>query len=1135
MENKNLNYGTVNAQKSHIGDVYNITNFIDGLSFLLAEYKQQLDEINGQILSFKPRTALERLNSLESRIQNSQAEIDNKTKSKILFLKALCKKELPEFTKEDTAKDFITAYNLNNDDATIKNRVCVEYLNLSDIPKAIGICENLLATDEYNITAWYIKAVTSNNLKEFLSSIPEIVKEDYNFQLSIIYHVLRTVKLNYFEDIEDFGFKLVFDFTKYKEVNYNNKEAWIVTIDLLINKIFNDYPIRYISGESFIIKDVPEIDIVIKFISKYVNALEKTEISETTKHQKYYVNYLNYITKNNDENYKYLVEIYDELEKPNWFYTNTCCQVLNHKKEFQKSLSVLLEYEKLNGDLNSEFYLFKSVILHFLGKNDEIEPLYSRYLDSIELLDERHVFNIINAFFNIQKQIGIKSSYKILLEKVLEKSFSFEDLKLLFKVIIEVRFIEDFDKEVIYSVLVSIKSNPLFDNNCKNLIADNLDFIGKASEALKFMETYVDKTIVSESLRLYIIIIHKQLHNKKENERGRYKELLILLKFWRLNSNYVDEQLLGFEHNLYTEINDLDKLEEIDEFLYNKFPENEKYLFFYLALLERKKDYDKIKEVSLNVKSTFSDEISGVNIAGILLRNKNNTKKGFEILYNLALNTDNTNARKNYFGGSMLFEEYLEKYNEIKYGHWVRYNIDGRIERIKILKKEGIQKDFIGKKVGDKFSHKSSLSGKLSTIEILEIFNDAINLFREISEEAQNPINELGFESFNIPPDIKDLENFLIEQFGASGTEEKIRTDKLFNDYYNYKIGFSEIVTSVFRENSIDAYLHLTSLIGKRFTTLPNKVTKNINISIIDQKFALDFSTLMLFYFLQKELNFEFNHRFVVPYNIKAEVEINISEEINSPHSPFSINISLDGVRKYETPENYQNKRIEFLQSLLEWINTNCEVDLVDEKLETILKLPKEGKKFESSFMKLIIDSMYLSIRQNHRLISSDSSIFLFNHGSGLYNNLLNPEKYLLTFYPEKCNTEFYRFLLKSNYLGININFETLKNEFFDFITGRDNCYILLLENLQFTINNNPNIIISCIQFLKHLYLINSITIDDKNRYASEIFRNTFYGMSNDLINQYQSILMSEFKLLGDYYDEVIKEFLAVKKMYLNE
>ena len=65
-------------------------------------------------------------------------------------------------------------------------------------------------------------------------------------------------------------------------------------------------------------------------------------------------------------------------------------------------------------------------------------------------------------------------------------------------------------------------------------------------------------------------------------------ELLQLLKFWRENSDYIDEQFLIIEHNLFFDINDLDNLEIIDSLLHKHFPENEQYQFFLLLTLDKK-------------------------------------------------------------------------------------------------------------------------------------------------------------------------------------------------------------------------------------------------------------------------------------------------------------------------------------------------------------------------------------------------------------------------------------------------------------------------------------------------------------------------------------------------------------------
>jgi hypothetical protein len=115
----------------------------------------------------------------------------------------------------------------------------------------------------------------------------------------------------------------------------------------------------------------------------------------------------------------------------------------------------------------------------------------------------------------------------------------------------------------------------------------------------------------------------------------------------------------------------------------------------------------------------------------------------------------------------------------------------------------------------------------------------------------------------------------------------------------------------------------------------------------------------------------------------------------------------------------------------------NCEVDMVIEKLEVYPKFTMETQD-NSDFMKNFVDNFYMSSREKFRLISSDISLFVYKQNKSIYNNQLNPEQYLKTFYSDKCDETFYRQLLKWNYLGIDINLNVLKNEFFDLLGGKE-------------------------------------------------------------------------------------------------
>jgi len=1130
MENKNFNTGNLNSEGGNIriGDeqnIYNITNFFEGLTLLIQEYKEQIKTIEDFLYSFKPKTALSLVTALESRILESDINDKNIVRSKILFLKGLCKSELENYPKNETALEFTKAYSLNKTDLKIRNRVVVEYLNIEEFDKAKKLADEIIESEEFNINAWFVKVMASGNIKESLKTVPKTVFNNYSFQLTMIYQIMRIEKDRYFEKLSDYGLKFYIDFEKYNQLTYDNKGAWIVAIDLLTNQLLNKNPLMYIAGEKFLVEETSEMSSLLKLLKIYTDKLEESEISNSLYHQKFIFNYFKYLTTNDDEFAIEIESINNSIEKPSWFYTMVTCQILNHKGKYNKSLDLLEKFHKESPLLNYEFFLFKSIMLHLTDQDDKIDGLFDEYINSIEVIDNKHFFNIYNAFFDTQKRVSNIQSIKAELDKILESSFSFDELKELFKLTTEIRYIEEYEVSEAFKSLLNLSACNKFDVYFKNLIVDNLGRIGKRLEAINFIESYVDKTEISETLRLYIILLHEQLYDKNDNERGKYKELMTLLEFWRKNNTYIDESLLKYEHNLYNEINNLDKLEEIDTILYNAFPENEHYLLLYLNTLERKHNHELIKNISQRIKENFTNEKIGVNISAILLRNNLNTSKGFQILYNLAINSNHTFARRNYFSNSILLEDFFKRYEVVEIDNWVQYEVDGLIEKVKIQKGNKFHTKFIGKNVGDLITHTSSMTKKIKTITILEIFDDALHLYKEIMDEIKNPVNELGFESINFSHNIEDFEKNLIENFGFTGSEEESQKEERLNDYYNYRIGFSEVTAFVFRSDFISAYLALTNSNEHKFTTLPNKATKDIDLTN-DDKFVLDFSTFQLFYFLEKEFGFVYKHKFVISFFLKVQIEKDLNEEKHSPSSPMTLQITMNGIKKHLVPENYKEKRIEFLESLLSWINIHCIVDYVEEKLDSMPKLSRKKNIKENQGFMPMVDYMHLSIRDNgFRLISSDSTTFLFVVKSGFIHNILNPEKYLNTFYPEKCNQEFYRYLLKSNYIGISVNLETIKTEFFDFIAGKENYYSVVLQNLQFSINDDPNIILTVTEFLKYLYLINSITIEDKNRYAIEIFNYVFNGMSVQLAIEFEKNIRKEFKLLGDLYDEVLKQF----------
>ena len=1142
MPDKNINLGNINTDggSSHIGDIYNnnnITNIILGLSSLLGEFNSQVEDLNILINEFKVKTALTLLEKIHLRVSDNFTVEDEKSqiklkqiKSKIHFLKGICKREINSYTKEESAQEFTQAYKNNEHDNGIRDRACIEYINLSEVDKAIALANQIITEDEFNFSAWFVLVVTSKNKLNKLNSVPLLLKKNRNFQLSIIHDFVMNNTVSNFDKLKEYGL----DFSNYEselnEVTFKNKTSWVMIITLLIAKQFNSDSSKYIAGEHFGNRDTNEIKIIVRVIQKFISSLFGTEIEETLSVQKFHLHYYQYILTPSPSCLQSALEVYDKINERWWYLTYCICQLLNHNKEYEKTIQILKQAEAEQNVLPIEFYHFKTVVNIVIENESDSFQSFSQYIKAISSFDNFLAINVLHTLFLLQEFHNFQKYWDDLNHEISTKDFEYDELRVFLQSGIDI-LMNGKDATSI-SELQTVKDCLYFDTYIRFYICRLLNIAGHRNDAIAIMETFLDREQVSEELRFYIGLLLDRLHDKDEETPNQYKDLLALLKFWREKSVLFDRRLCIAEHNLYVEINDFDSLYTVDKLLFDNSPENEESIYLYLITLERLRKVEEIEKITTNLSDNFKNEKYGIVVSGILLKNETTSQKGFNILFNLASDSTNIESRKRYVAQSFMLTNFLKKFETVTLGVWVRYSIDGKEDKIKINQETQLQGEFIGKSVGDKFTKKSSMVNEIHEVEILEIFDDGTNLFREILDETKNPLNELGFVSLQLPSNPSDFNQWLVERFGANGSLRKEETDQLLKDYFGYKIGFSEISKALFDSNFVDTYFFLTNG-GKEimFTTLPISVLSQnkLNESLT---YSLDVSTILLFYSLEQQLGFKLRTKFMISYYLKEEIENAILECKHSPKAEMSLNISLKGVTGHQLPSNYRERRLEFLEALTQWIEDNCVVDLVEEKLNVAPKLSKHENIGNDKTMRNIIDNMHFSIRTNHRHISSDSFLFLYNLQSNVQHNIISPEGYLLQHHPELCSPELYRQLLKWNYVGINITYETLQNEFQDFLSGLENCYIQALYNLQFTINPNPENIKTATQFLKELYVNPVLPLAKRNFYALEFLRYVLNGMPPEVLKDFLALLQSEFRMLGANFTQVLQQMNLTQIMH---
>lgn len=1140
MVNKNFNTGNVNTEGGNVsfGDTI---NYFDGFPILLAEYRSQLEDINEDLNHFKIKSGIARLDKLEKRVNQNFANVNssldkNIILSKIYYLKAFALNELEENNRQEISKLFISAYKLNENDLVHRDRACVEYFSLKENAKAIGLAEKILLSDEFNLAAWFVKTLLSNDIKAYLKNdVPNSVKTTKRFSHSLIFQIIQGKDFKSFNDLNDYDITYTYDENDFGNLTLDNKSFWELNLNLLLNKFLNDNPSRYISGESNIYEKDDRIKKVFEKILKYYETLKHTEIRDNIKYYEFYYYYFKYVLYNDNIDAEQVISVYNQIKPRYWLLTIFTCQVLNHQKNFQQSIKLLADFEKEN-NTNVEILLLKATLLKIIGEDDDIINLVTNYIYQIDIVDEINVNNLLMSFLRLLPDELPKEVFESIKFSVLKKQFISTELKDLFTLLIDVRFINDYSEDTKQQILDLLKTFSFADGT-KIMIALTLEILGERKEALSILESFVKTDEISDNLRIYLMMLINHLHDKNVDESGLSDKITNLLKFWRLNSHFQVDYFLNIEHNLYANISDYDSLIEVDILFLSLYPQEEKYQYALLVDYDRIKNIDKIKEIADSINENFNAEEYGIQIALILFKNNVNKERAFTILYNLASNPLNTKSRAVYFTSSNLFEEFLVNYNKVEINSWIEYEINGSVNKMKVSKDSEYYQQLIGKNNGDKIVIESKFSKRKTEGKVIAIYNDGVDLMKKILEDVHKPMNDFGFESFNFPTDNpEEFNKMLIELFGEEGTKQKKYRNAQLQKYFTYQIGFTEITLSIFKGNYLDSYLSLTNSKDTFFTTFLNETTADI---VDKYSFSLDYSTILLFYFLEKELNFNYIHKFTVPFSLVENIEKDLTAERFERDSKMSVEITKEGVLPHFLPENFREQRMQFLQSVLDWINRSCIIDLVKEKNDYLPKIlsNSEGKISHEDY-KILIDSLMLSQRKKHYSISSDSTIFLFNRTKfNLRENLINPEKYLTHFYDEKCNLEFYRYLLKHSYLSVNISSLFLIAEFNDYVAKRENYYFKVLNNIQFYIHLNGikyNPIV--LNFIKYIYNSNNISDFWKGRYAFDFLRYYLLGMPKDELDKFWTEILTIFQHeIPFYWNSLFTQLVIIRKVLLKK
>jgi len=1074
-----------------------ISEFNEGMITLLeGEYIRELTEFLADIESFKPSSALRKIEALEAELIKNNKFVSESLKARLYYIKALCSVELHNSIEAN--KLFIKAYKLETGNTFYRQRACYSYFILKDTTW-LTLCEEILRTEDYDPYAWAAKCM-NNSISDVLvfieKSVPRIVRQD-----SLFRRIIFNYCFNYLPDlvpelIEIFPFNETLKSLP-DTITYQNIHHWILISNISNSLIFGLINIPFTG----IIDHDERLSFWIALSDQILSRIKNTEVEDQF-NLMYFMNlWLKSEISGNEISIELFRSIFNSLKQKDQFRAFLYANTLQKKGFVDEALATIRSFSNIFDinllSLKAFCYLrkqdadnFIQTVREYLSGSTEINDL--NIYATLNLL---HLVAVLpdnpNGLIEILESLSTTdNSYLKLCSLLLKSQNKSTDRK-------QVREETDaLDEELLADPIIAFFIAEIYFNICEY------------KSCVNTIKLYLDESVPSRDFSLYITALDQL---KTEGQL----ELLRVLKIWRTNNFPFDERLIRLELDLNQLINNWIEIEIIAEYGLNVQPANEAFITIYAISLNINKQNDKLAEIIPIIGAlVFTDTNFALKVANVLLQHQY-YQESLDIVYSQAKDATNLVARLNYIHlTSQMPEGFLKDFEEVKVGTHLKYSVDG-IKAIvpindKNSKESKLLREAIGRKKGETFTLITPISRRPNQVILIRIMDKYLSLFEEILQQAENPHSGLGLEMANFDGYSKEnIEKFLIDMLGVSGEETKNIREKNFLEYASGIISFSQLARSNFDFNFIATYYNLTESQKSCYNIAPTKYYAN-RIDLIHDKIVIDIPTGILFYELSKQIPLTFG-KFIVPPSLISEINHQIHKAESEINSKMSITVETSRIIPILYSDEFHQQRIAHFNSILLWFTDNCIQEEPVEKIDLIRQL-RENERFEPSF-NYIVDLLVLSRRDNYIMLTDDS--FFFQLIPPVSGETISSELYLTAKYPSDID-EIYSFLLEKRFKGLTLNRNVLLKAYSSQSKpNKSNIWPQTLDNLSLRLSFKPATLVECVMFLKDHSLSKIITPDKYRFDAINLFTSLLISIPNPAIFRFLVDQINEtFKLL---------------------
>lgn len=1072
-------------------------------TILETEWKRQIALYKESIDKLKPKTALELLIKLEDSYEENKPS--NVLVAKIEFLKAQCSELLGNI--DDVYRSYIKAHKLNPNTIEFMEMACYSYVKIEENEKAKTILDKLLAIDEYNYMAWAVKVIMSDrdNLSEILYDVPKIVMKEKNFKRVLYFNTRAKTKYTNLYEVYD-KFSIFPDISASEHLPLTFESYWdkVFLLETSLNKLLKT--ISFDFSKAF----VGDIDLLKQCkctIDNFLGKLSESEITSGFEMIKFYKHYFDFILTEDITVVNKMKEQFEQFETPQeWvlLIIVNCLQLTNQEEEAIRIINQ--QKEKIVQSIMFEAFCYL--------KNEDYKNYVvssNEYITKVDKVDEISCGNFLAILCTCKK---LKLFEKIDIELSLkEKNFSNDSYKIIIEELYNI-LSENITNKTLSNLksveedFLKIKSKLLF------YVAYSYYLDNEFELSIKLFKQFVDENNDIRDLSYYIRALYK---SKSHNS-----ELLSRLKNWRNNLPF-NGDFLVMEVNLRMQLSDWKECLDISNCVLNRFPLHEDFLVCKLSALNKLNNRSAIIDlVNIFNSFVFKNTHKAIQVAGVLIENQFH-KEALDIMYNVAKDSKNPELRMAYFISIIhMPEELVNEKRVAGIGDFVKYSINGNNNYIEIANDNTLSMKFIGSSKGDVIEHSRQMTNISDSIKVERIMNKYLYLHDLIIDEVNlNPLTQIPMESIQFDTtSIESMNKTFVELMSNDDSEEVSK--KALEQYYSYKLSFTEIILQIYNLDYIGGYFDLIYK-QKGIVIFPVMAFPK-NILEEGKEIVLDLSSLLIFYQIHSKHNVKFKHKFIIGRESVELIRNRIRKERMEPRESMSLSISNGDVIPHKITPKERNGNITYLNKLVEWIEQYCIETIVEEKLDIIRSLDKEIKGLD-----LVIENIYLLYSNEKRILVSDDS-FYFKFYEIRSRKIISSE-YYLKYTDSEYETHSIEFI-NNKYIGNLISLDNLLSEYKKEQNDQPNRFSHCLSNMKLLINPAIDTIKVLIGFFKQVVIEDLMTEFEFKEEAKKAIVNLLEGQ-----NDKQSYLLTfgiiynEFEIIKDQrlillkcYNEVLKE-----------